>query len=145
MSRRRARPPHAELLCTAPSTLGQADHERVLAVLDGASENRATVITLAMVLGAIEGETHRGPRRWNEHHGARPDAGLVRYLEALAGWGYTLSPVGRLAIGEDVDDAEVFDASAVTTSNDSTDADSGEQNGDQDVQDSAADDAGGEG
>lgn len=135
----------AELLCSTPATLGQADHERVLAVLAGASENRASVITLGMVLGAIEGETHRGQWRWAEHRGAHPDAGLVRYLEALAGWGYTLSPVERLAIGEDVDDAEVFDApgALATTGTDGKHSDPDDE--DSAGQDSAATAGGGEG
>lgn len=119
----------AELLCTVPGALGQADHARITKALDGASENRATVITLGMVLGAIEGETHRGQWRWTEDRGGRPDASLVRYLHALAGWGYTLSPVERLAVGQDVDDAEVFEAPGAPASSspapDSADHDAG--------------------
>ncbi len=116
----------AELLCPEPAEGLQPDHERILGVLDGAGENRAAVVTLGLVLGAIDGETHRGQWRWNEDNtrrastapspqqfAARADASLVRYLEALAGWGYPLSPIERLAIGEDVDDSEVFDAPSV--------------------------------
>lgn len=136
----------AELLCSTPATLGQADHERVLTALAGASENRATVITLGMVLGAIEGETHRSQWRWKEHHGGRPDAGLVRYLEALAGWGYTLSPVERLAIGEHVDDAEVFEAPGALASTGTIERDNGDPDDeDSPAEDSGADDASGDG
>lgn len=132
----------AELLCAEPAEGVQPDHERIFGVLDGASENRAGVVILGLVLGAIEGETHRGQWRWNEDNtrqssssassphqfAARADASLVRYLEALSGWGYSLSPIERLAIGEDVDDSEVFDAPAVGADTDAdTSSDDGEQ------------------
>ena len=137
----------ADLLCTVPGATGEPDHDRIAKILAGASEHRATVITLAMVLGAIEGETHRGQWRWVEHRNGRPDASLVRYLEALAGWGYTLSPVERLAIGEDVDDAEVFEAPSIPASTGSSDADSDPDSGDPDGHEdrAAADDQDGPG
>lgn len=106
----------AELLRgpNGPST-SPADHQQIGKQLDGASQNRAVMITLGMVLGAIEGETSREQWRWIERGRASgPDAGLVRYLTALQGWGYGLAPIERLAIGEPVDDTEVFDVPAPT-------------------------------
>lgn len=131
----------ADLLCAKPGTVGQADHDRITKALDGASENRATVITLGMILGAIEGETGRHQWRWTEQRFGRPDASLVRYLRALAGWNYTLSPIEHLAIGEDVDEAEVFDAPDVPAAGPTPDGSDGGGNDDHyDDQDAEEDD-----
>lgn len=54
--------------------------------LTGVSEQRAQVVTLALVIGAYEQMT-ADEQTWR--HTPRPAA---RYLEALASWGYTLSP-----------------------------------------------------
>jgi ParB family chromosome partitioning protein len=68
------------------SKVGFALPNVVLAAVAGASDQRAQVIALAMVLGgyesAITDQTWRGP---NEH--------IQRYFQALAKWGYPLSPI----------------------------------------------------
>jgi hypothetical protein len=93
-----------------PGGVGEPGHQRIGKLAEAASENRATVLTLGMVLGAIEGETDRHQWRWNEGSLAQPNGTLVRYLTQLQVWGYALAPIERLAIGEQVTDAEVFDA-----------------------------------
>lgn len=52
--------------------------------------NRATHVTLAIVLGGIEQGTNR--ETWRH-----PKAETARYLQTLAAWGHTLSPVERIA------------------------------------------------
>lgn len=55
--------------------------------LSAASEQRAQVVTLALVLGAFEGLT-ADPQTWRSVSPAASE-----YLSALAGWGYPLSPI----------------------------------------------------
>ncbi|MEV1294896.1 ParB N-terminal domain-containing protein [Pseudonocardia sp. NPDC049635] len=63
---------------------------------------RATMLSLAFVLGAYEAATHRG--NWRT-----PEPGTQRYLTQLRVWGYTLSEVEQLALDPhattDTDDA----------------------------------------
>ena len=56
-----------------------------------ASPARATVLSLAVLLAALEAGT--GTNTWRRH-----TAESVDYLRALAGWGYDLSDVEQLAI-----------------------------------------------
>lgn len=51
---------------------------------------RAAFVSLAVVLGGIEDSTSTNSWR-------APDARTAAYLNTLAGWGYTLSPVERIA------------------------------------------------
>lgn len=51
---------------------------------------RAAHVSLAIVLGGIESSTSKNSWR-------NPDARTAAYLELLAGWGHTLSPVERIA------------------------------------------------
>lgn len=61
--------------------------EPLLGLLEGISEQRAQVVTLALVLGAYE---QQAADPWTWRH---PSPAPREYLTALAGWGYTLSPV----------------------------------------------------
>ncbi len=65
----------------------------VLGLLDGASERRAEVVTLALVLAAYEDAT--GKHSWRH-----VDPATARYLQFLTEVGYTPSAVERLASGE---------------------------------------------
>lgn len=55
-----------------------------------AHPTKAGHVTLAVVLGGIESSTGRGSWR-------APDERVAAYLKALASWGYTLSPVEKIA------------------------------------------------
>ncbi len=72
----------------------------VLGLLDGASERRAEVITLALVLAAYEDAT--GKHSWRHL-----DQATARYLQFLTDAGYTPSPVERLASGQQPTTGEV--------------------------------------
>jgi len=61
-----------------------------------AHPTRATHITLAIVLGGIEEHTSRDTWR-------NPQADTAAYLRTLAGWGYTLCPVEKIAAMIDAD------------------------------------------
>ncbi len=52
--------------------------------------NRALHVALAVALGGIEQRTSRNTWR-------SPDTRMARYFETLAGWGYELSPVEKIA------------------------------------------------
>lgn len=52
--------------------------------------NRALNVALAVALGGIEQRT--GRNTWRS-----PDPRMARYFETLAGWGYELSPVEKIA------------------------------------------------
>jgi len=64
----------------------------VLGLLEGASERRAEVVTLALVLAAYEDAT--GKHSWRH-----VDPATARYLQFLTDAGYTPSAVERLASG----------------------------------------------
>jgi ParB family chromosome partitioning protein len=64
-----------------------------LALNDATSDNRAQVVTLALVLAAYEADT--GTHSWRN-----PDFVTGRYLQFLAAHGYELSEVERLACGD---------------------------------------------
>ncbi len=66
----------------------------VAALIEQASEARAQVLTLALVLAGYEDSTHTGSWR-------HADAGTRRYLGFLDDCGYTLSDVERRACGQD--------------------------------------------
>ncbi len=72
----------------------------VLGLLDGASERRAEVVTLALVLAAYEDAT--GKHSWRH-----ADPATARYLQFLTDAGYTPSAVERLASGEQPPAGEV--------------------------------------
>lgn len=65
-----------------------------------AHPNRAQHITLGVILAAIEETTSRDTWR-------RPDQSAATYLRTLAAWGYTLSPVEKIAAQVDVDENDV--------------------------------------
>jgi ParB family chromosome partitioning protein len=67
----------------------------IVALLGTATDARATVVALAVVLAALEAET--GVHTWRN-----PTEGARRYLQALAEWGYSLSDIERVVIGEEV-------------------------------------------
>lgn len=73
-----------------PGALGGRDRLRDL--ITKASPTRAQHIALVVVLAAIEART--GVQTW------RRSGCESRYLNALESWGYTLSPVERIARGE---------------------------------------------
>lgn len=82
-------------------------HERVTALIDGASDPRGQVITLALILAGIEVGT--GPHTWRRDSYQRSESSTDRYLRFLASIGYDLAPIERAALGEDVDDSEWLD------------------------------------
>lgn len=77
---------------TAKTFLGIGDqHDRdALGEYLTAHPNRATHVTLAVVLGGIEGNTDRNTWR-------NPTADTAWYLRTLQDWGYTLCSVERIA------------------------------------------------
>ena len=86
---------------TAKQLLGVEDNHRGDDLTDylTAHPNRATHVTLAVVLGGIEGNTVRNTWR-------NPSSDTAWYLRTLQGWGYTLCPVERIAaMLTDADDA----------------------------------------
>ncbi len=72
----------------------------VLGLLEGSSERRAEVVTLALVLAAYEDAT--GKHSWRH-----VDPATARYLQFLTEAGYTPSPVERLATGHQPTTGEV--------------------------------------
>lgn len=78
----------------APSSVhcGGESHP-IAAAAERASAPRATMLTLAVVLAGFEADTGR-------HTWRRPDAGDQRYLRQLRAWGYPLSEVEELVLGE---------------------------------------------
>ena len=82
-------------------------HERVVALLDGASDPRGQVVALALILAGIEVGT--GPHTWRRDAYQRSESSTDRYLRFLTAIGYDLAPIERVALGEDVDDAEWLD------------------------------------
>ncbi|MHA6783200.1 hypothetical protein ACVGOW_19700 [Pseudonocardia saturnea] len=77
-----------------------------------ASPQRATQLTLAVLLGAAEDATNR--QTWRS-----PESGHRAYFTALRDWGYPLSPVEQLVLpdphqpGDDRDDADSTNGSGV--------------------------------
>ena len=88
---------------TAKTLLGIEDghHGDQFAEYLTAHPNRASHVSLAVVLGGIEQNTSRDTWR-------SPSADTAWYLRTLADWGYTLCPVERIAamLTEDADAGE---------------------------------------
>jgi ParB family chromosome partitioning protein len=72
---------------------GKGQRDVIAAASDGATDARAVVIALGVVLGDIEEST--GAHTWRN-----PSDTVRRYLVFLAGNGYTLSEVEKLAAAE---------------------------------------------
>lgn len=72
----------------------RADIEALTKALDRASETRAQVITLGLILASIEGRT-------DTHTWRKVDATVVAYFAFLVEQGYTLSEVEAIAVGQD--------------------------------------------
>jgi len=106
----------AELLTSGPAGLGQHGRDRITKLLDSASDQRANVLALGLVLAAIEAGT--GKHSWrHDHRVGGADRSLVRYLRFLGACGYDLAPIERWAIGDDdVTEAEVFTAPTTAAS-----------------------------
>ena len=89
-----------------------AGRERVAALAEGTSDARGQVIALGLILAGIEAST--GVHSWrhaDDRHGSDwrgESSALGRYLRFLVATGYPLAPIERFAIGEDVDEADVF-------------------------------------
>jgi ParB family transcriptional regulator, chromosome partitioning protein len=73
------------------------DVNALTAALNDASDARAQMITLALVLGAYEAEL-------DVHEWRHRNAYAVRYLSQLATWGYELSEIEQSVIKDDSDD-----------------------------------------
>ncbi len=71
----------------------RARQAQIAGLLDGATERRAEMVTLGMVLAAFEDNT--GKHSWRN-----VDPSTAAYLRFLAEHGYGLSDVERLACGE---------------------------------------------
>lgn len=119
----------ATSLARYPRSIGDADQsvacdllrvkrngiQRPLATLVEEQPNKAGLVTLAITLGAFESSTSRETWRTpTNHHRA--------YLLQLQAWGYALSPVERIAVGEEVTEAEETDFVPATTDTSATDA-----------------------
>lgn len=72
----------------------RADIEALTKTLDRASEARAQVITLGLMLASIEGRT-------DTHTWRRVDETVIAYFAFLAEQGYPLSEVEAIAVGQD--------------------------------------------
>ncbi len=68
------------------------NRQPILDAIDTASDGRAQVIALGLVLGAVETQL-------DVHTWLLPNAAARRYLAALAEWGYELSEVEQLVMG----------------------------------------------
>ena len=89
-----------------------AGRERVAALAEGTSDARGQVIALGLILAGVEASTgvhswrHADDRHGGDWRGESPALG--RYLRFLVATGYPLAPIERFAIGEDVDETDVF-------------------------------------
>ena len=72
----------------------RADIEALTKALDRASEARAQVITLGLMLASIEGRT-------DTHTWRKVDPTVVAYFAFLVEQGYPLSEVEAIAVGQD--------------------------------------------
>ncbi len=71
-----------------------ASRRAVVGAFESAGDARAQVIALGLVLCGYEDQL--GVHSWR-----RPDGAARRYFTALAGWGYELSDVEEVVIGEE--------------------------------------------
>jgi ParB family chromosome partitioning protein len=78
--------------------LGVIDAGALTATLKNASDARAQMITLALVLGAHEADL--GVHTWRSRNRA-----AERYLSQISAWGYELSEIEQSVIKDDSDDA----------------------------------------
>ena len=105
----------AALLLTGTEDFHNRD--RLLALTDGVSDARGQVIALGLVLAGLEAGTgvhswrHADDRSGSDWRGESPALG--RYLRFLVTTGYPLSPIERFAIGDPVDEADVFTPPAI--------------------------------
>jgi ParB family chromosome partitioning protein len=107
----------AALLGTEPEHVLEYGHRNadideyaggVRGLLANVTDGRAAVITLGLVLGALEGRTPKDA--WRGDHGyVTRAAGPPEYLTFLAEQGYTLAPVEEIITGAATSDA-VYDA-----------------------------------
>ena len=114
----------AALLLTGTEDLH--NRERLLALTEGVSDARGQVIALGLVLAGLEAGT--GVHSWraaddragSDWRGESPALG--RFLRFLVTTGYPLSPIERFAIGDPVDEADVFTPPALDGDLDIADA-----------------------
>jgi hypothetical protein len=78
---------------TGSCTSGYGRRDDLATLLDGASDKRLTLVTLAVVLAAYEATLDR--QSWR-HDGGCAEKHYLQYLESL---GYQLCDVERLAAG----------------------------------------------
>jgi ParB family chromosome partitioning protein len=93
-----------------PELFGTVESGGLSALVDGASDARAQVITLGLVLGALESRTQKDA--WREGHSSQLTGryvGAPAYLKFLAEQGYTLAPIEEAITGAKTSD-EVFEA-----------------------------------
>lgn len=72
---------------------GRLNRDEVAKLIGSSTDARLTVIALAVVLGALEGEMD--VQTWRS-----PTPGARSYLRVLEGWGYQLSDIERSTLGE---------------------------------------------
>jgi ParB family chromosome partitioning protein len=100
--------------CTARELLGMdsaagfGSPNPIAVAAETASSARATMLALAVLLGAVEQGTGR-------HSWRNPSGETRAYFTALQGWGYPLSPVEQLVLTPDiatVDEESTADAAS---------------------------------
>ncbi|GAA1328969.1 hypothetical protein [Pseudonocardia xinjiangensis] len=88
------------------SAAGLGSSNPIAVAAESASSARATMLALAVLLGAVEQGTGR-------HSWRNPSGETRAYFTALQGWGYPLSPVEQLVLTPDtatVDEQPTADA-----------------------------------
>lgn len=108
-----------ELLGVEPERVLEYGHDRngdideyaggVRGLVANVNDGRAAVITLGLVLGALEGRTPKSTWREPRSGYIRGAAGAPEYLAFLVEQGYTLAPVEEVVTGAKTAD-EVYDA-----------------------------------
>jgi ParB family chromosome partitioning protein len=99
------------------SAAGFGSPNPIAVAAETASSARATMLALAVLLGAVEQGTGR-------HSWRNPSAETRAYFTALQGWGYPLSPVEQLALtpdGAPGDEELTADAAGVDIDHDDAD------------------------
>jgi ParB family chromosome partitioning protein len=87
-------------------------------------DGRAQVLTLAVVLGALEARTPKDAWRYGGKSGWRYSVGTGEYMAFLVANGYQLAEVERVIVGERTGD-EVYDGT-LSTAEDTNDPDTDE-------------------
>ena len=110
----------AHCLASDPGLLEQHDGRKQAIALLGSDpakaladekigDNRAHVVVLALILGALQARSPKDAWRWGSLSGASRRSGAAALLGFLTENGYTLADIEQVIVGETTDD-ELFDA-----------------------------------